>query len=1060
MFVCTALAGKGFGYMSRFFRNTIKFIALFLGVTFVLGALITWRLTVKPLEPEFFTPYIQAGIETIIPGSKVQLGKTSVIWDKERWEFDIRAEAVEITDSKGTEIADIPLVNARIGPLGFILGNLMPKELVIDQPVVRLERTKKGIFVFGGVEISDEDETQEVQPLSEQFQEAVKELSRAMMMRKLDVNKAVFHVQDEEKQKSWSITISHASIKRKALRQLDGSLSFGSLEGHFTVQVPQKDDDAALELIYIYNSANEKHMLAATFNNITPAYIAGGRPDTLGLDMASVVEMPLTGTIKLVLDRELTLLSIAAALQGREGRLIYPAFWDSPCRVKSFSFNADYDSPTQRIRLYETRIDFGGPILAVSVDGLSSKKENMDFDFTMQLKLQNLAMNRFAEIWPKPILPNPREWIVSNLIKGVFSSAELTAHGSAALNDMANLSVDGGGTIFIRNASVAYVEGMPPVDNVEALATYDFKKMDIQIKGGGIGNIRLSPFTIGITGLADVDQYIDIPLKISGPLPEVLKLLDHPPLGYAKALGIAPNDLEGKIEGTVTFRFPLLKSLAMKDVDIRAEAKATDVASTNLIPGVSVDQGALELSLMADGFRLKGPIAFGKAPFQVDWNENFEAQNDKPLRHINVTGAVNHDQWANFGTTLFNGTKGAIKVDLDLTKPAKEKTILMASLDMTPASVVVNMLGWKKPESALAILKFTATAVEGQPVEISQINLQATRESIRGSAVLSPDMSGIVSMDLAPVVVGRTNAEVHYRRNAKGMARYDIKGRSLDISGLRGEQDTKTEKPLAEEFHIQIDKLYAKGDDGFVDKVKGIAIRDAEGWKQISLYGLAGGDTPVSIDLTPQRNGTRVFKITCDNLGKALQGLGYANTLKDGKLHISGQSTVENPREIVGKARLKDFTVEDLPILARLMNATSPFGFADLITAKANFSRFEGDFKWKGDEIIIIQAHAAGSAVGINVEGIIDMNSNSAKLQGTVVPFSVMNSVLNFIPLVGDLITGGENQGILAVSYKIEGPLNAPQISVNPISLLTPGFIRNLFFDNDIGEEEGSNLNQ
>jgi len=1050
--------------MSRLLRNTLKFGALVVGVILALGLLTIWRLNENPPKPDFFTPYIQAGIETIIPDSRISLGSSAVVWDRERWEFDVRVEAIKVTDAGGHEIADIPLLSARIGPLGFVIGNFMPKELVIDRPRIKLDRTKEGNFIFGGIQVSENEETEASESLDEGFREILKKLSRAALMRKLDIKQALFEVHDEGKNRDWSLTVSEASLKRSVLRAVDGSLSLGSLVGHFTIQIPQKAKDAALDVLYVHNPFSERHSLTVTFDHITPAFIAGGRPDTVGLSIASVFEVPLNGKIKLLLDGKWTVMAASAQIWGEEGRLVYPAYWDNPRRIESFSLNADYDLASRKLNVHDTRIDFKGPTLDFDISGIPSLQKGQDFDLTVKITLQNLPLSRYSEIWPKPVLSNARDWISANMTKGLFSKAEATLKGSVAVEDPENMSiVEGGGAIALTGARVNYVEGMPPVENVNAEATYDLKTMDIRVTAGGIGNIRLLPFTMKISGLSDVDQYIDIPLKISGVLPEVLALLDHPPLGYAKKLGIAPNDLDGKIEGTVNFRFPLLKALSVKDIEVEAEANTTGIASTSLIPGVPIDQGDLALSLTAKGFDLKGPIAFGKAPFQVDWHENFEQSANNPLRRISLSGSIKDDQWSNFGTSLFNGTKGAAKITLELTKPEKEKTVVMASVDMTSAEMVIERLGWHKPAEAKALLSLAATAANGQNVEITQIDLQGAKETIKGFASLSPDMSQLLSLDLSPIILGRTNATIRYSQKPDGSVFYDIKGKSLDISGLKGSKEaepTKPTPPHPQEFRIQVDTLYAKGDEGFIEKANGFALRDANGWKQIKLRGLAGRDTPIGVELTSQRNGTRVFKADCDNLGKALKGLGYGNTLKNGKLHIVGRSAVGDPRLIVGKAVLKDFFVEDLPILARLMNATSPFGFADLITDKTNFSRFEGDFKWKGDVITIVRAHAAGSAVGINIEGVIDLNSKDANLQGTVVPFSVMNSILNVIPLVGDLITGGENQGVLAVSYKIEGPLHSPQISVNPVSLLTPGFIRNLFFSETIGEDGNEEIKE
>jgi hypothetical protein len=61
------------------------------------------------------------------------------------------------------------------------------------------------------------------------------------------------------------------------------------------------------------------------------------------------------------------------------------------------------------------------------------------------------------------------------------------------------------------------------------------------------------------------------------------------------------------------------------------------------------------------------------------------------------------------------------------------------------------------------------------------------------------------------------------------------------------------------------------------------------------------------------------------------------------------------------------------------------------------------------------------------------------------VPAYSLNRVLGEIPLLGSLITGGENEGIFAATYRVEGALDDPKVEVNPLSALAPGFLRNLF---------------
>ncbi|MED6311114.1 MAG: AsmA-like C-terminal domain-containing protein, partial [Pseudomonadota bacterium] len=86
-----------------------------------------------------------------------------------------------------------------------------------------------------------------------------------------------------------------------------------------------------------------------------------------------------------------------------------------------------------------------------------------------------------------------------------------------------------------------------------------------------------------------------------------------------------------------------------------------------------------------------------------------------------------------------------------------------------------------------------------------------------------------------------------------------------------------------------------------------------------------------------------------------------------------------------------------------------------------------------------------GSSIGITVEGALDLEEDIAELKGTVVPAYTVNRVLGQIPILGPILTGGENEGVFAASYAVNGPLEDPAIAVNPLSALAPGFLRKLF---------------
>ncbi len=88
---------------------------------------------------------------------------------------------------------------------------------------------------------------------------------------------------------------------------------------------------------------------------------------------------------------------------------------------------------------------------------------------------------------------------------------------------------------------------------------------------------------------------------------------------------------------------------------------------------------------------------------------------------------------------------------------------------------------------------------------------------------------------------------------------------------------------------------------------------------------------------------------------------------------------------------------------------------------------------------------AAGGAIGINVDGHVDYQAGTLDASGTLVPANILNTVLGNIPVLGNLLLGGEGQGIFAANFRIAGPINDPQVAVNPLSAVAPGVLRKLF---------------
>ena len=127
-------------------------------------------------------------------------------------------------------------------------------------------------------------------------------------------------------------------------------------------------------------------------------------------------------------------------------------------------------------------------------------------------------------------------------------------------------------------------------------------------------------------------------------------------------------------------------------------------------------------------------------------------------------------------------------------------------------------------------------------------------------------------------------------------------------------------------------------------------------------------------------------------------------------------------------------------------------GLASLLNGEGlTFSKLEADYKWHsevgGSVLEIDDGRTSGNSVGFSFEGTINLEDSTLNISGTMVPLSEINKVLKKIPIVGDILTGGS--GLIAATYTVKGPTEAPNVMVNPLSVLAPGILRRILFENN-----------
>jgi len=109
------------------------------------------------------------------------------------------------------------------------------------------------------------------------------------------------------------------------------------------------------------------------------------------------------------------------------------------------------------------------------------------------------------------------------------------------------------------------------------------------------------------------------------------------------------------------------------------------------------------------------------------------------------------------------------------------------------------------------------------------------------------------------------------------------------------------------------------------------------------------------------------------------------------------------------------------------------------------FDRLRANFVRTGARVDFTDAAISNAAMGFTLNGYLDTAKERTDINGTFVPLYGLNNVVSQLPLLGQLLGGGHNEGLFALNFRVAGRLSKPDVSVNPLSALAPGILRKLF---------------
>ncbi|MBR83128.1 MAG: hypothetical protein CMF66_04335, partial [Magnetovibrio sp.] len=469
--------------------------------------------------------------------------------------------------------------------------------------------------------------------------------------------------------------------------------------------------------------------------------------------------------------------------------------------------------------------------------------------------------------------------------------------------------------------------------------------------------------------------------------------------------------------------------------------------------------GQLDLRVDKRGLDVAGQATFDGIPASFVWRENFTDTREFRSQYL-VDARI--DDIANireFGLKMepFSNDfiHGALDTKLKFTIFDKVDRRLRIQADLTQAKISIPALGWTKAKGAKGQADFTLNFAKDLVVGVPKFSVGAGDLSVVGAAKYALDGSGLERIDFKKVAYGRTNMSGSLIPRSDGTWDAGFQGDSFDFSpqwkdvlSQLSSGDESSETLLDRlTLAVELKKVWLEDHLALYD-VSGTFAREGEIWRTVLLKSRISNDADLELAIRPGPDGNRRLMMSSNNAGKFLKFFDYYENMLGGELSVTGTFDDGTPGQpLKGRIAVRDYRVVNAPILARLLSIMALTGILDALEGDGlAFSDLSAPFVLRQGTFEFEEARASGTALGFTANGKIFRHADVVDLEGTVIPAYALNSAFGRIPVLGDLFTGGEEGGgIFAAAYTMTGPIEEPVVSVNPLSALAPGFLRNVF---------------
>ncbi|WP_370673699.1 AsmA-like C-terminal region-containing protein [Pleomorphomonas sp. PLEO] len=643
-------------------------------------------------------------------------------------------------------------------------------------------------------------------------------------------------------------------------------------------------------------------------------------------------------------------------------------------------------------------------------------------------------------LWPTTVAPEVRDWIGKNIHSGLVSNA--TVDISVRGDQMAGGSIVPDATIAFDFSEGVFTpfDDAPLIRDAIGHGKLSGNRFEITVDSGWVDlgdgrRLEVGPSSFVVPVIDAKVPDAEVGVRLSGPAAAGIALWNRLQLAGPADFSPNPADVAGDLKADLSIRLPLADDIADTDIVTNGRIDLTDFDPGVPINGRTITRGNFAIELSDGAAHISGKALIDGTQADVFLTQPLSGEGKaQSVVRLDLDAAAAKA----YGVDLGDMLKGVVSVEM--TDNGQSRRV---SANLAKAEINLPLVGFRKSAGKPGTLTFDmATRPSG--TAITNLALKAGGAEVEGQINLDGG-GGFAGANLTKFNFSATDRLALKASAGDGGLKVAITGSRLDASALVDSllrRTTGTGIPSDLSLNLSATIANVSGEGG--EQLDGLNLSSAISGGQIdnlSLTVQTSGGGSASATLQPGAQG-RDLKVEAGEVGRLLRFLGVYRRVYGGRATLVG--TIDDNGIMSASIDGSRWKVVEEPALAQLSTASRDGPTEGLSTA--DIGRLIFDVKFGNGMLSIGEGFIRTGTAGLTMAGDVDFSKNALRLAGSYLPASQLDSVLAAIPLLGQTIfAGGGRSGLLGVSYRLNGPIDAPSLSVNPLSAIAPGIFRRLF---------------